>query len=406
MDKTALIIGAGGQDGYFLALHLLEKGYKVIGGVRRSSQPRNYLLPIVEKGVELVECDITDYSNLEQVIKKYQPEQVYNLSAMSHVGTSFSQPLYTWDVVAKGVLNLLEIIRHNHPEIKIYQASSSEMFGKSTSVKKIITGGERDEFTGIISDIICTEIKYQDENTIFTPQSPYSIAKLAGHEAVRLYRESYGLFACSGILFNHESERRGENFVTRKITRYVGKLKVWLAEQKRISESVNKIKEMLQKNISGGCTELVWGPDLVFEEGMSVDTKPIKLISNIEFPKLKLGNIYSYRDWSHAEDLVRAMVLMLEADKPDDYVVGSGETHTVEEFLVEAFTLIGVDWKDWVEIDQSLIRPAEVDYLRANPEKVKRELGWKPEISFKRLVERMVNYDIHRAEEKARLYGI
>lgn len=405
IKKIAMVFGMGGQDSFYLSELLLSKKYTVVGVTRRSSQPRAYLIPLVEKGVIMEEGDVTDISSIEQLIKKYQPIHVYNLAAQSHVGTSFSQPSYTSDVVANGVLNILEVIRHHSPSTKLYQASSSEMFGKSVSERA----------THLVSPEKCTCLglckcprkveKFQDENTIFTPQSPYAVAKLYAHHMVRLYRESYGLFACSGILFNHESERRGENFVTRKITRYVGQLVVWLDKQK---ESIDNLRNLLAGNVSGGTMDIVWGPDLLFEKtdiNITEDETPL-ICHWIRHPKLKLGNIYSYRDWSHAEDLVKAMVLMLEADKPNDYVVGSGETHTVEEFLVEAFGQVGLDWKDWVEIDQSLIRPAEVDYLCSNPEKVKRELGWKPEIDFKNLVKRMVDYDIDRARLKARLYGI
>lgn len=341
-NKTAVVFGVGGQDGYYLSELLLSKGYKVIGIVRRSSQPRDYLLPVVQKGLVLIEGDITDYSSVEQIIKEYTPDHVYNLAAQSHVATSFKQPLYTWDVTAKGVLNILEVVRTVNPSIRVYQASSSEMFGKSVTENRVIVkrdGSYRTE-------------KYQDENTIFTPQSPYAIAKLAAHQAVRLYRESYGLFACAGILFNHESERRGEMFVTRKITKYVGQLSI-----------------------------------------------------QDDMPKLKLGNLSACRDWSHAEDMVNAMVMMLEADKPEDYVVGSGETYSVEQFVEAAFNAINKNWKDYVEIDQALIRPAEVDYLRANPEKIKRELGWQPKLDFEGLVHRMVQYDTKRAAVKSSLYG-
>lgn len=348
-NKIACVFGCGGQDGYYLSELLLSKGYTVIGVVRRSSQPRAYLNSLIEKGLVLIEGDVTDYSSIEQIVRKYRPDYFYNLSAQSHVSTSFSQPLYTWDVTAKGVLNILEVIRTISPTTRFYQASSSEMFGKavSTLAERCPDGWEP----------TCKEYdtKFQDEETPFIPQSPYSIAKLAAHESVRLYRESYNLFACSGILFNHESERRGEHFVTRKITKYIGKM------QNTINE--NKLKG-----------------------------KRCYL-----YPKLKLGNLDACRDWSHAEDLVKAMVMMLEADKPDDYVIGSGETHTVREFVKLAFEEVGLNWEDWVELDPSLIRPAEVDYLCSKPTKAKEKLGWEPSHTFKDLVSRMVKHDIELA---------
>jgi GDPmannose 4,6-dehydratase len=355
--KTAMIFGCGGQDGFYLSRLLLSKGYKVIGVVRRSSQARDYLNVLVREGLELVEGDVTDYSCIENLVKQYNPSYIYNLAAQSHVATSFKQPLYTWDVTAKGVINILEVIRNTSPKTRFYQASSSEMFGKNFSVMT----KQKDGVLGYCSAKAWEEIKYQDESTSFVPQSPYSIAKLAGHEAVRLYRESYGLFACSGILFNHESEYRGTQFVTRKVTKYVGKLKMHLdaCEAEYDAELIDK------------------------------------------FPKLKLGNLDAYRDWSHAEDLVKAMVLMLTADKPDDYVVGSGETHSVREFVELAFKEIGQNWKDWVEIDQSLIRPAEVDYLCSKPTKAKEKLGWEPSNSFECLVKRMVNHDIELAKKES-----
>lgn len=335
----AIILGVSGQDGQYLAELLLSKGYQTIGVARRSSQPRNYLLPLIYQGLELIEGDVTDSHSMNLIIGKYKPDLLFNVAAMSHVHTSFNCPSSTFQIDAIGVINILEAIRHFSPQTKLYHASTSEMFGSNFTEKN----GE----------------KFQDEDTAFVCQSPYAISKLAAHHMVRLYRESYGLFACSGILFNHESERRGENFVTRKITKYIGRLAVYL-EQAHPS---------------------------------------------IQFEKLKLGNLDSYRDWSHAEDMVEAMLLMLEAKSPNDYVVGSGDTHSIKEFLEEAFSLIKQDWKDYVEIDQALIRPAEVDYLCANPTKIKQELGWQPKIDFEGLVKRMVQYDTQRAKVKSSLYG-
>lgn len=373
-NNVALVLGVGGQDGFYLSKHLLELGYSVIGAVRRSSQSRDYLNSLVEIGLTLIEFDVTDYTSVEAIIKEYKPAHVYNLAAQSHVATSFKQPHYTSDVNYGGVLNILEAIRTISPHSRFYQASTSEMFGKSVSERKIGYLSNIDPATGLDSNgnnlpsdkwnykftfpentIGGISEKYQDENTPFIPQSPYAIAKLAAHESVRLYREAYGLFACCGILFNHESEHRGTQFVTRKVTRYIAGL----------VSSINKL------------TMLVGGE---------------KSIKNL--PKLKLGNLDACRDWSHAEDLVKAMVLMLEADKPVDYVCGSGETHSVREFVDAAFKAVNLNWEDWVEIDQSLIRPAEVEYLRSDPSKIKKELGWEQGISFQGLVERMVKYDI------------
>ncbi len=363
-NKTAMVVGVG-QDGYHISLLLRSKGYNVIGVNRRSSQPRKYLLPLVEAGVELVEGDVSDYSSMEYLLKKYRPEHLYNLCAQSHVGTSFNEPLHTSQVNYMGVLNLLEVIRHNHPSTRLFHASTSEMFGSSVSVRKVYKGGllSSRQIIGdgalsvslMIDDSKYDTIEYQDMSTNFSPNSPYAIAKLAAHHSVRLYRESYNMFCCSAITFNHEGTRRGENFVTRKITTYIGRL------------AANNFRS--------------------------------------DYPKLKLGNINSYRDWSDSRDVVRAMVLMLEADKPVDYIVGSGETYSVRDFLKEAFSHVGKDWEDWVEIDPNLIRPAEVDYLRSDPSQIKKELGWKTEISFKELVQTMVIYDVERAKQKFALYG-
>lgn len=349
----SLIIGVG-MDGYNLSHLLIKKGYDVIGINRRSSQPRRYLLPLTEAGVDLVEGDVTDYSSMEYLIKKYRPDHIYNLSAQSHVGTSFNEPLHTSNVNYNGVLNLLEVVRHNYPETKLFHASTSEMFGSSVSYGY---GAESRVTKNSVSSMGNLEVisKYQDENTPFHPQSPYAIAKLAAHHAVRLYRESYNMFCCSAITFNHEGVRRGENFVTRKITVYIGRL---------VANNFRK-----------------------------------------DFPKLKLGNLDAYRDWSDSRDVVRAMVMMLEAEKADDYVVGTGETYSVRDFLKVAFSQVGQKWEDWVEIDPGLIRPAEVDYLKSNPAKIKRELKWEPQISFPELVETMVTFDIERAKQKMALYG-
>ena len=330
----AIIFGITGQDGSYLAELLLEKGYEVIGVTRRVSVPTlNRITHILPK-IKIIEGDITDAFSVSNVIKEEAPDEIYNLAAQSHVGTSFKQPSLTWDVTAGGVLNILEAIRYSgrKDDIKFYQASSSEMFGKNYNLR----------------EGLAEMIKYQDEKTPFMPQSPYAIAKLAAHHLVRNYRDSYGIFACSGILFNHESERRGEKFVTRKITKWIGEF------------------------VASG-----------------MDT---------EFPALRLGNLDAKRDWGHAEDYVRGMWEMVQHETPNDYVVATGETHSVREFLDIAFRHIGIDdWDDFVVIDPEFYRPAEVDYLLGIPAKAKRVLGWKPEISFQKLVERMVDSDVEAA---------
>ena len=330
----AIIFGITGQDGSYLAELLLEKGYEVVGITRRVSVPTlNRITHILPK-IKIIEGDITDAFSVSNVIKEEAPDEIYNLAAQSHVGTSFKQPSLTWDVTAGGVLNILEAIRYSgrKDDIKFYQASSSEMFGKNYNLR----------------EGLAEMIKYQDEKTPFMPQSPYAIAKLAAHHLVRNYRDSYGIFACSGILFNHESERRGEKFVTRKITKWIGEF------------------------VASG-----------------MDT---------EFPALRLGNLDAKRDWGHAEDYVRGMWEMVQHETPNDYVVATGETHSVREFLDIAFRHIGIDdWDDFVVIDPEFYRPAEVDYLLGIPAKAKRVLGWKPEISFQKLVERMVDSDVEAA---------
>jgi GDPmannose 4,6-dehydratase len=268
-----------------------------------------------------------------RIVKAIKPDEYYNLAAQSHVATSFEQPSYTWDATAKGVLNALEAIRNESADTKFYQASSSEMFGKN--------------YTTVYDDFGENPIKFQNEETAFYPQSPYAIAKLAGHHLVRNYRDSYNIFACSGILFNHESERRGENFVTRKITKWLGE---FIASDK--------------------------------------DKK---------FPKLRLGNLDAHRDWGHAQDYVKAMWLMLQQENPDDYVVATGNTYTIKEFLEAAFSRYDLNWEKYVVIDPKFYRPAEVEFLRGSPKKAKEKLKWSPEISFYQLVERMVEHDVAEA---------
>jgi len=334
MNKVAIITGATGQDGSYLSELLLDKGYTVVALRRRSSS---------EKGLEriqhllnndnfkLVEADITDSGCVNNLIREHMPHEVYNLAAQSHVGTSFKQPLYTTQVNVEGPLNFLEAIRLLSPSTKFYQASTSEMFGKNY------------EQMG--------NTKYQRETTAFVPQSPYAVAKLAAHEMVRIYRDSYSLFACCGILFNHESERRGENFVTRKITKWIGEF------------------------VASGQDE--------------------------DFPALRLGNLDAHRDWGHAQDYVEAMYMMLQQDEPEDYVIATSETHSVREFLTEAFNEIGItNFEPYVVIDPEFYRPCEVDWLLGHTGKARDQLGWRPKVSFQELVQRMVRSDIDAARKE------
>lgn len=328
MNKTALITGTTGQDGSYLAELLLNKGYDVHGLVRRSSVDTTERLAHIQHhpNFQLVDGDITDAMCMHRLISGIQPDEVYNLAAMSHVGVSFDQPITTCHIDAIGPLNMLEAIRQSSPHSKFYQASTSELFGD-------------------------TDISPQNECSSMIPNSPYAIAKLYAHQLVGLYRRAYGLFACAGILFNHESERRGEAFVTRKITKYVAMLQSWMDTNSGFPK-----KDM--------------------------DVQP-----------LALGNIEAKRDWSHAKDMVYGMWLMMQHSEPDDYVLGSGETHSVKEFLQLAFGSIGLDYKDYVIIDPKFYRPADVNLLHADPDKAQRVLGWKSTVCFGELVDRMVQSD-------------
>ena len=324
--KTAIITGITGQDGSYLSELLLEKEYNVIACHRRSSTNNlnriNHLLS--NPRYKLTEFDLTDPSGVTQTINKYQADEFYNLAAQSHVGTSFKQPSTTFEINTIGVTNILEAIRHHSPHTKLYQASTSEMFGRNYSSEK---DGK----------------KYQNECTEMLPQSPYGIAKLASHNMVEIYRSAYSLFGCCGILFNHESSRRGENFVTRKITKYIGRL------------ARGEAKE-----------------------------------------PLKLGNLDAHRDWGHAKDYVRAMWMMLQQEQPQDFVIATGETHSVKEFLDLAFKSVQLNADDNVEIDPDLFRPAEVDYLCGDPTLAKEKLGWEPEMSFTDLIDDMVKSDVQK----------
>ena len=327
--KKAIIYGVTGQDGSYLSELLLSKEYTVYGITRRTSVDNTLRINHLsnKNNFILLQGDVTDTSSIYRLLNEVQPDEVYNLAAQSHVGTSFEQPLLTWNVTGQGCLNILEVIRQMGNRPRFYQASSSEMFGDQYNLDN-------------------NREKYQDEKTRFAPQSPYAIAKLAGHSAVSLYRRSYGLFACGGILFNHESERRGERFVTRKISRYVA--------------------------------DLYWAT----QTGRSI-------------PKLKLGNLAARRDWGHAEDYVEAMWMMLQQDEPMDFVIATGETYSVEDYLKEAFKCINIiEYMDYAEVDENLRRPSEVPYLRGIADKAKRRLDWKPKTGFKQLVSRMVQHDL------------
>ncbi len=369
----AVIFGITGQDGSYLAELLLEKNYEVVGVTRRVSVDTLQRIEHILPQIKIVEGDITDAFNVSNIVKEHEPDEIYNLAAQSHVGTSFKQPSLTWDVTAGGVLNILEAIRYSgrKDNIRFYQASSSEMFGKNFTEKKVPSIALENVLGSITlddkhSDSVCDLHKFQDEETPFVPQSPYAIAKLAAHHLVRNYRDSYGVFACSGILFNHESERRGEKFVTRKITKWIGEFKSWAMDCGYISPSFD-------------------GDDICCDDH--------------RFPKLRLGNLDAKRDWGHAEDYVRGMWKMLQQDSADDYVIATGETHSVREFLEIAFDHIGIsDWEQYIVIDPEFYRPAEVDYLLGVPAKANTKLKWKPNISFAELVQRMVESDINEAK--------
>jgi len=317
MKKRALITGITGQDGSYLAEFLLKKNYQVFGLTRRTSTSNYDRIKEIIDEITLISGDLLDEHSLTNAIKESQPGEVYNLASQSFVPASWSQPVLTGEFTALGVTRMLEAIRLAKPDARFYQASSSEMFGRVQETP-------------------------QKETTQFYPRSPYGVAKVYGHWITVNYRESYQLFAVSGILFNHESPRRGLEFVTRKITHAVARIK--LGRQK----------------------------------------------------KLKLGNMAAKRDWGFAPDYVEAMWLMLQQEKPEDFVIGTGHTWSVEDFARIAFSVIGLNWRDYVEIDQSLIRPAEVDLLRADPAKAKRLLNWEPKTSFEAMVKIMVEADLKK----------
>jgi GDPmannose 4,6-dehydratase len=375
MTKKAIVTGATGQDGSYLIELLLSKGYEVIGLKRRSSTSTLERIGHIDsKKLKIEEFEISDSGSVYSIVEQHKPDEIYNLAAQSHVKTSFEQPDYTFQVNTIGVINFLEGIRRFSPHTKFYQASTSEMFGKSiTKEKKSGTGKPEWDH-------------YQDEDTVFQPQSPYAAAKLASHHLVRNYREGYGIFGACGILFNHESERRGEGFVTRKITKWLGDFLRW--EERSSRGSLDQISPRF--NI---------GEDTISipTERMYIDMKAVP-----SFPKLRLGNVDAYRDWGHASDYVNAMWLMLQQEKPDDYVIATGETYSVREFLSKAFEYAGIsNYEDFFVIDPEFYRPAEVEFLKGRPTKAENELGWEREVTFTELVHRMVESDTY-AEEKKR----
>lgn len=321
MTKSAVITGITGQDGSYLAELLLDKGYDVYGLVRRLSTPNITRIEHIICDIELVEGDLTDQSSMENIMHRINPDEVYNLAAQSFVGTSWTQPVLTGDVTGLGVVRLLESVRHNCPDSHVYQASSSEMFGKVSESP-------------------------QNEKTKFHPRSPYGFAKVYGYWACINYRESYGMHISNGILFNHESPRRGIEFVTRKITDAAARIKLGMANE------------------------------------------------------LRLGNLDAKRDWGYAGDYVEAMWLILQQEEPDDYVIATGEAHSVREFVERAFDSVGLDWEKYVVVDPKFVRPAEVELLLGDASKAKRVIGWEPKVTFEELVTMMVEAEMKKLKQR------
>ena len=327
MNKRALITGITGQDGSYLAEFLLDRGYQVFGVVRRSSIANSERVDHLLDRISFIQADLLDQSSLMTALREARPQEVYNLAAQSFVPTSWHQPVLTGEFTALGVTRMLEAVRAVDPSIRFYQASSSEMFG---------------------NPIECP----QRETTPFHPRSPYGVAKVYGHYLTVNYRESYGLFACSGILFNHESPRRGIEFVTRKVSQGVAKIKLGLTRE------------------------------------------------------LRLGNLAAKRDWGFAGDYVKAMWLMLNQDEPDDYVVATGTAHSVENLVRTAFNFAGLNWQEFLKIDEALFRPAEVDHLLGDSTKAQQKLGWETHVSFEELVAMMLDQDIYRLRNGLPLHAV
>ncbi len=319
MTKKTLITGITGQDGAYLAKFLLDKGYKVFGTFRRLSTPnfwRLQYLGVFDK-VNLIPADLVDAASLVEAIKISEPDEVYHLAAQSFVGASFEQPIGAGEITGLGVTRVLEAIREINPKIKFYQASTSELYGNG-------------------------DLEPQTENTSFRPASPYAAAKLYGYWMTRIYREGYGIFACNGILFNHESPLRGLEFVTRKVSNAVAKIALGLAKE------------------------------------------------------LRLGNLEAKRDWGYAPDYVESMWLILQQDEPDDYVIATNEKHSVQELIEKAFDVVNLDWHDYVKTDKRFLRPLDVNFLQGDYSKARQKLGWAPKIKFNKLVEIMVKKDLER----------
>ncbi len=365
-NMKAIIFGVTGQDGSHLADLLLSKNYEVIGVARRCSIDNTERIKHLENhsNFTVASGDITDAHSVINILRDNgDVDEVYNLAAQSHVGVSFKQPGLTWDITGKGCLNILQGIVDLGLKCRFYQASSSEMFGDSYDVDE---HGE----------------KYQNEETKFLPQSPYAIAKCAAHYMVRLFREAYGVHASAGILFNHEGERRGENFVTRKITKWVAEFSGW-CRNVHINPATAAARD---PNVLQFTEDNIQVPP-----GRFIDAK-----ATVSHPKLRLGNLDAFRDWGYAGDYVDAMWRMLQQEDPDDYVICTGETHTIREFLDVAFAGVGVsDWEKFVVIDPKFYRPAEVDYLRGDASKAKEKLGWEPKHSFQDLVDTMMEHDLN-----------
>ncbi len=326
-NKRALITGITGQDGSYLAEFLLSKDYKVFGLIRRTSTVNFERIKHIQDNIELISGDLLDQNSLINAIKESNPDEIYNLASQSFVPTSWKQPVFTGEATALGVARVLEAIRAVNPKIKFYQASSSEMFGKAREVP-------------------------QTEKTPFHPRSPYGVAKLYGHWITVNYRESYNMFCCCAIQLNHESPRRGLEFVTRKVTNTAARIKLGLAKE------------------------------------------------------LRLGNLDAKRDWGFSGDYVKAMWLMLQQEKPDDYVISTGINHSVRDLVKIAFDYVNLNWENYVVIDSKFFRPAEIELLLGNPTKALKKLGWKPEVSFEELIKMMVDADLERVENDIKLFNL